>query len=355
MIDFSNHFSSSEASSDKSKRQDSVGQEDAYLSLEINPFASLPPMLQTSPVKQVMAVGGGKGGIGKSLITANLAISLSRMGHKVIAIDLDLGASNLHTTLGLDLPKRTLSDFLSSRTTSLDECLTPTEIPRLEILSGAQDRLGIANLSLNHKIKLFENFRKLPADYLIFDLGAGTNINTIDFFLYSDLSIILLLPEPTAIENAYRFIKSAYYRRLMLSPALSSIQGLIKSAMDSKNAQGITTPADLFREVNVQNPEMGMRLKEEIQRFTPKLITNQTRTQTDVEIGFSIKTVCKKYFGIEMNYIGYLDYDSSAWQSVRRKRPLILEFPNSRLVSSLERIAYTLTRKYDDEKNSLLL
>jgi len=82
-------------------------------------------------------------------------------------------------------------------------------------------------------------------------------------------------------------------------------------------------------------------------------MVNQARTQTDVDIGFSVKTVCKKYFGIDMDYVGYLDYDSAVWQAVRRKRPLMQEFPNSKLVSSLERMVQYLVKRHGHQRNDL--
>lgn len=317
-----------------------------------NPFESL-AIPATSRVKQIWAIGGGKGGVGKSLIASSLAIALSRLGNKVVAIDLDLGGANLHTSLGVDLPRQTLSDFFSGRAESLQECVSPSGITNLEIISGAQDSVGVANLKHAQKVRLMESVRELDADYLVFDLGAGTNSNTVDFFLYSDLGLIVLLPEPTSIENAYRFIKSTYYRRLRLSPKLAEVRELITMAMDAKNPMGIRTPSDLFREVNKVNPEAGMHLKQEIEKFRLKLIVNQARTQTDVDIGFSVKSVCKKYFGIEMDYVGYLDYDSAVWQAVRRKRPILLEFPNSQLVSSVERITNYLVKRHGQYRNSL--
>jgi flagellar biosynthesis protein FlhG len=310
-----------------------------------NPFDSITVPV-SSRIKQVWAIGGGKGGVGKSLVASSLAISLARQGNKVVAVDLDLGGANLHTTLGVDLPKQTLSDFFTRRVPSLDKCLAPTGIPNLDIISGAQDAVGVANVRHPQKVKLLQKLRELDADYLVLDLGAGTGANTLDFFLYADIGLIALLPEPTSIENAYRFIKSAYYRRLRLARNLAQIQPLIELAMDSKNALGIKSPADLFREVNKVSPEAGMRLKDEIEKFRPKLLINQARTQTDVDIGFSVKTVCKKYFGIDMDYIGYLDYDSAVWQAVRRKRPLMFEFPNSRLVSSIDRITQYLIKRH---------
>lgn len=321
---------------------------------ELNPFESL-AFSGTSRVKQVWASGGGKGGVGKSLVASSLAIALSRMGNKVIAVDLDLGGANLHTSLGVDLPKKTLSDFFKGRVQSLEECVSATSVPNLEIISGAQDAIGVANLRQEEKVQLLQKLRDLDADYLMIDLGAGTNYNTLDFFLYADIGLCTLLPEPTSIENAYRFIKSIYYRRLKLCPKLADIAPLVEMAMDAKNPMGIKTPSDLYREVSRTNPEASIILKEEIEKFRPKLIINQARTQTDVDIGFSIKSVCKKYFGIDMDYIGYLDYDSSVWQAVRRKRPLMLEFPNSRLVSSIERICQYLVKRHGHYRNQMFV
>lgn len=310
-----------------------------------SPTFSLPIPTQQTRVKQIWAVGGGKGGVGKSLLSSSLAISLSKLGLKVLAIDLDLGGANLHTTLGVDLPRQTLNDFFSERVSSLDSCVSPTSIPNIDIISGAQDSVAVTGITEQQKQKLLSSVREVDADYVIFDLGAGTSIHTLDFFLAADIQIVTFLPEPTSIENGYRFLKSAYYRRLLNHPGLTAVRPWIELAMDAKNNEGIRSPSDLFRAVNRHNPELGTLLKTEIEKFKPRLILNQVRTQSDIEIGFSIKTVCKKYFGIDVDYLGYLDYDSSVWQAIRRKRPVMLEFPNSKLVSSIERLVDYLVKK----------
>ncbi|MEK6580058.1 MAG: P-loop NTPase, partial [Bdellovibrionota bacterium] len=307
-----------------------------------------------SRIKQIWAIGGGKGGVGKSLIASSLAVSLARQGNRVTAIDMDLGGANLHTTLGVELPKQTLSDFFNQSDSSLENFLIPTGIPYLQLISGAQDSVSIANIQFDQKVQLLQKIRELNTDYIVIDLGAGTGFNTIDFFLYADIGLVTVLPEPTSIENAYRFIKSAYYRRLLHSKNLKDIRPLIHSAMDSRNAMNLKSPSDLFREVNRAHPELGTALKREIELFRPKLVVNQARTQSDVDIGMSIKTICKKYFGIDMEYIGFLDYDSAVWQAVRRKRPFMLEFPNSKLVSNIERMVTYLTKRCGNYKNELI-
>lgn len=294
-------------------------------------------------LKKIWAVGGGKGGVGKSLVSANTAICLALMGHKVVAVDLDLGGANLHTCLGLPIPSVTLSDYVSKKVTNFEELLVPTPISNLKIISGAQDELGMANLKHMHKNQIIQKLHELDADYILFDLGAGTAFNTIDFFITADKGILVVLPEPTSIENTYRFIKSVFYRRLKMIDGIQEIEPMIEEAMNAKlSSGGTTSPADLVRKISEMNPEIGMRIKNEMAHFRPNLIINQVRSQADIDIGYSIQSICRKYFGIEMTFPGYLDYDQSVWQSVRKRKPLLIEYPNSKLVNNFDRIVTRL-------------
>lgn len=300
------------------------------------------PNVKSGSKQKVWAIGGGKGGVGKSLVSANVSICLALMGYKVVTVDLDLGGANLHTCLGIPIPEKTLSDYLSKKVSNLNELVVPTPINNLYIISGAQDELGIANLKNMHKNKLLSKLNEIDADFVLFDLGAGTTFNTLDFFISSHQGILVVLPEPTSIENTYRFIKSVYYRRLKMIEDLLDIQPIINQAMNAKISSPQSTPVDLIKKVIEINPEMGMKLQAEIQKFRPRLIMNQVRSQSDIDLGFSIKSVCKRYFGIDLEYVGYLDYDSSVWQSVKKRRPLLMEFPNSRLVNNFDKIVHRL-------------
>ncbi|MBT5095740.1 MAG: AAA family ATPase [Halobacteriovoraceae bacterium] len=290
---------------------------------------------------KVWSIGGGKGGVGKSLVTANVSICLALMGYKVIAIDLDLGGANLHTCLGIPIPERTLSDYLSKKVRDLKDLVTPTPIQNLSIISGAQDDVGIANLKQMQKAKILSKLSELDADFILLDLGAGTTFNTLDFFISADQGVLTALPEPTSIENTYRFIKSVYHRKLKMIEDLLELGPIIDQAMNAKISQN-STPADLVNRVIEINPEVGHKLKAEISRFVPKLIINQVRTQADIDIGFSMKIICRKYFGIDLDYVGYLEYDATVWQSVKKRKPLLMEFPNSGLVGNFDRIVHHL-------------
>lgn len=288
--------------------------------------------------KEIWAIGGGKGGIGKSLITGNIGIQLSRLKKKVLVVDADLGGANLHTTLGLGVPNHTLSDFLSRRVAGIQDVIIQTDIPNLSFISGAQDFLEAANPNYAQKSRLLRQLATIDADYILLDLGAGTSFNILDFFLFADHGILVVLPEPTAIENAYRFIKSAFYRKFKKVASDPMVKEIIDVAMDQKNEMGIRTPSELIARVQKMNPEAGAALEREVLKFRPKLVVNQVRTKTDIQLGFSIRSVCQNYFGITMDYLGYVENDDCVWQSIRNRRPLSLEYPFSRPVRCIERI-----------------
>lgn len=141
----------------------------------------------------------------------------------------------------------------------------------------------------------------------------------------SDGGILVVTPEPTSIENTYRFLKSAFYRRLRQSVASLSVKSLIDHAMNGKNEAGIHNPYELFREAKRLNPEDANRMVEETEAFHPNLILNQVQSKKDIEMGFSIRTACQKYFGIHLHYLGYVVFDSEVGHSIRKRRPLVLE------------------------------
>jgi flagellar biosynthesis protein FlhG len=257
----------------------------------------------------------------------------------VVLVDLDLGGANLHTCLGLEQSgSKTLTDLFSPDVKNLNDLAVPTNIQNLSLISGAQDSLNVANLPHAQKQKLLNKLRLLPFDYIVLDLGAGTSYNTLDFFLAADVGILVVLPEPTSIENAYRFIKSTFYRKLKNIEYLYDARSLVDATMSKKNELGIKTPADLLRALEEQYPEVGSKVRSAINRFDIKLVVNQARTEIDNEVGYGVRNVCKKYFGFNLDFLGVLEYDSAVWQSVRRKRPLSIEFPSSPLIPAMQKM-----------------
>jgi flagellar biosynthesis protein FlhG len=300
---------------------------------------------QVKDSKIIWTIGGGKGGSGKSFITANIGICLSQLGSRVILIDADLGGANLHTFLGINPPGLTLSDFIKRRVSRLHEVLIPTEIPNLQLLTGAQDLLNAVDSKSVQKRKLLRSIQHLESDYILVDLGAGNAVSVLDFFLMSDGGILVVTPEPTSIENTYRFLKSAFYRKLRQSVSSHPVKVLIDGAMDRKNEVGIQNPYELIKVVRSINEEEAKRLEVEVETFQPNLILNQVRSRKDIEIGFSIRSACQKYFGIRLHYLGYVVYDQDVGYSVRRRRPLVLENTHSRAAQCVTEIASKLASR----------
>ena len=163
---------------------------------------------------KLWSIGGGKGGIGKSMVSLGLGISLARLGKKVILIDGDLGGANLHTLMGVRYPHVTLEHFLMKKVDRLEDTIIPTQVEGIGLICGADDILGSANPTYSQKIRLLNQIEALPAQYVLLDLGAGTAFNLLDFFNYSPGKIVLFTSQTTSLQNAYGFIKSALYRKI---------------------------------------------------------------------------------------------------------------------------------------------
>lgn len=275
--------------------------------------------------RRLVSVGGGKGGIGKSLISANLGIELARRGKRVVLVDADLGGANLHTTLGIDLPRRTLSDFIERKVARIEDAVTPTGVPNLGLVSGALDHLDAANPRYAQKMRFLRHVQQMDVDYAILDLGAGTHSNVLDFFLVSDHGVLVLVPEPTAVENAYRFVKAAFWRRMRNVAQVYGYDPLLRKIMESGTFK---SPVELVATVAERDPDAGANLARHLAAFRPRLVVNQARTPQDADIGLAVKAAWRKYFGLEMDYLGYIPYDDEMWRAVRSRRPLLVERPD---------------------------
>jgi flagellar biosynthesis protein FlhG len=291
---------------------------------------------------RLIPVGGGKGGVGKSFIVANLAASLARMGHRVVAVDGDLEGPNLHTCVGIPKPRASLADFVAQREEDLGKLILDTPIPNLQLIAATDGNLATPQPTQSRRVRLMRELRELDVDFVFLDLGAGTHAAVMDYFMIGDDGVIVIAPEPTSVENAYGFVRSAFYRRLRLAMASHDMRKIVTIAMDQRNERGIRTPLELLREIERLDPAEGARFVETMRAFRPRLIINDVRTAEDIKLGFSIQSVCRKFFGIEAEYLGYVNHDEFARRSIRAKRPLIDVYPRSDAAIYISRIARKL-------------
>ena len=300
------------------------------------------PAPATRRSARMIPVGGGKGGVGKTFLVANLATALARSGYRVVAADGDLEGANLHTCLGVAQPRSSLADFVAGRESDLAKLLVDTPIRNLRILAATSGNLAAAQPGHAQRVRLMRQLRQMDADIVLVDLGAGTHPAVMDYFMIGENGLVVITPEPTSIENAYAFIRAAFYRRLRLAMVSHDVQQVVTLAMDERNERGIRTPLDLLREVRSMDPAEGARFVETMRSFRPRIVINDVRSAADVRLGFSVRSVCRKYFGIEAEYLGYVNHDEAVRHSVIGRRPLVDADPRCDAAIYIARVARKL-------------
>jgi len=306
--------------------------------------------------KKIWAIGGGKGGVGKSYVAGNLGILLAQKGHNVVLADLDLGGANLHTWLGVSNPIKGITEFIERDIPDLKKLLIPTDMSGLRLISGAKDGVEIANMKHTQKRRFVTALRQLDADYIVIDLGAGTAYNTVDFFLLADSQIIIVIPEPTSIENAYRFLKNSFYRQILHNSEKFRMKSTIKNILRKDNPFNINTPKQLIAYMNQLGGNAAVFIEEQQQLFMPSIILNQVRSEKEKKIGVAMEKACLKYFNLNVKISGYLDFDETVRQSVIDREPLAKNSLESVPVQQLSIICEKLLKeeKEGTKKNNLL-
>jgi flagellar biosynthesis protein FlhG len=179
--------------------------------------AKSPIIKQPESRARVITVTSGKGGVGKTNLTVNLALALANLGQKVLVIDADLGLANVEFVLGLT-PRYSLLNLLDDGYNISDVVM---DGPRgIKFMSGGSGIYQLANLSdtqiqkIINQVVLFDNW----ANIILIDTGAGLHRNVLNFVMAADEVIIITTPEPTAIADAYAIMKaySAHYGRAPL-------------------------------------------------------------------------------------------------------------------------------------------
>ncbi len=286
----------------------------------------------------VWAVGGGKGGVGKSVVTSSLAIALARRGERCVLIDADLGGANLHTILGMRPPRQSLTHFFTGEAKQLEDVACPGPVPNLQLISGAQALLEIANPSHSRKEKLLRHIHRLDVDHVFLDLGAGSSFTVLDFFLTASRGILIVVPEPTSIENAYYFLKAAFFRSLRQVAQRGGMREVVLEALRQRS-QRPASPRELLALVQEIDPSAGSLFGEEARRFRPMLIVNQARTQEHRRIGSDISVACREYLGVELEPLGALERDECVRAAVSERVPVLMRFPASCFARDLSQLA----------------
>ena len=303
------------------------------------PAASRPVRASSPYGTSIWSVGGGKGGVGKSLVASNLALALSKQGKKVLLVDADLGAANLHTFLGIDGGKGALSSFLKDEISDIGSLISRTPFPNLDLISGAKDSLDVADVRNAQVRRLREALKKVEYDYAVLDIGPGTSSNLLDMFLMGNEGVILSTPEPTTIENNYRFLKCLFLRKIKSiadSQEDGVLNGMLQKIFSDRWSQRVKTVSDIIEQLTMLDFDQGRLLKEDLSATSISMIMNQTKREEDNLMGPSIQRACADYFGMDIGYLGSVAYEDCVSESIRTRRPLVMNYSASRAAKSLE-------------------
>jgi len=302
--------------------------------------------MKTTPI--IIPVAAGKGGVGKSLLSANLSIALAPAGHRTLALDLDLGGSNLHHFLGVNNQFPGIGDFLKARRAELVDLIVPTSIPKLNFIPGDGKTPFMANIAYTQKLKLIRRIEKLPAEYIILDLGAGSAFNTLDFFGLGKHGITVTTPDYPAIISMLGFLKSfllrAIGRNIVKNRSASRrLKELLSNPIENQAPSIETLKKELVRE----EPEVEALISKTYRECRPRIIFNRGTGPDDSKMASQISSSLHNILNIEADYFGFIFEDRQVNRSVRKRVPLLTSFPDSLAAQSIVRVADRIVKYWD--------
>ena len=290
---------------------------------------------------QIIPIASGKGGVGKSLLSANLAITLGQAGKRVILADLDLGASNLHLVIGQFAAKKGIGTFITGES-SFEDIILPTEYENVSFIAGDSEIPGLSTLKIFQKKSIVKKFHELEnrCDYLIIDLGAGTHLTILDLFLLSPQGIVVTAPTVTATLNGYLFLKNAVFRLMATSFKKDSkaAKYLDNLKNDSASLQRLYIPK-LIEALRTADPESTAVFEQKMTQFHPRLVMNMIDEPKDADKALKIRRSCQQYLGIDVESLGVMYRDSLQDKALSARLPVVAYKPNAVISQAIYRIA----------------
>jgi flagellar biosynthesis protein FlhG len=274
-------------------------------------------------VATLISVASGKGGVGKSVVSTNLALALAKTGQSVLLADLDVGGADAHILFGQLNPPVTLTDFLNKRVARLDDVALPVSChPTLRLIAGTGETLATANMPYARKKRLMNHFQHLDAAVVVIDIGAGTNYHALDFFLMADVHLAVTTPEPTAVLDLYRFIKLAAIRRVLASFLTRSPMSEVLSNRDFASVEEVM---DVAGATDAEGREVAAAA---LRSFRPGLIVNRTSGRSKINVLY-LRKILQDYVGGDLLLLGEIPEDPAVSESVRNFLPVIEAAPAS--------------------------
>jgi flagellar biosynthesis protein FlhG len=301
-------------------------------------------MVSTEKKKaEIWAVGGGKGGTGKSFVISSAGIYLALKGKRVVLIDADLGGANLHTFLGINRPRRSLTDFFENKS-PLTALVVDSGVKNMGLVAGPIYSLAPDSIKYTQKLKFLRHIRALRADYVLIDLGAGIHFNTIDTFLTADKMLAVIVPEIISIENMYYFMKNALYRKLVRSLSSQGYRNLVENTWKDRRQYSIENLSHLIDHLRRRSNPISEIVDREVATFRVNLVLNKARSSQDIRVGTSVKSICIKYLGLDARYVGYVEHDNFISRATNKRQAYMTAHSASRCAKEIEAVVENLRK-----------
>jgi len=301
---------------------------------------------------RIIPVASGKGGVGKSLIAANLGVAFAQAGQRVVLADMDLGASNLHLVLGYQSPKAGIGTFLNDTKSDFREVIADTDVRGLRFIPGDTEIPGTANLKTFQLRALVKRFLALreETDILILDLGAGTHQSILDFFLLSGQGIVVSAPAVTAVLNAYVFLKNTVFRLMFTvfnkgSPARAYLEKVRK---DGTGSHRLYIPK-MLPEIKKIDRNSYNNFTTHMSHFHPRLIMNLIDDPKDADVAMKLRRSCEEYLDLKIEHLGVVYRDVVQDTALSSRLPILLYKPQSVLSQAIYRIADKILQSDEDD------
>ncbi len=300
------------------------------------------PASRGQPASNLLIVGGGKGGVGKTCFAVNIAVAIARKGWRVVLVDADLSCSNIEDVLGAASSSR-LDEFFRTREDSeLARLVSDTRYENLRLISGTTGLLDVANPRRQQKSAFMRELRRLDADLVIVDLDAGAHLNTLDFFLMTDTQGVLIInPEKTSIDNAYKFLRAALFRKIERFYQAPEVAMLLKRNQTLPEFLERVSKTTVFSKATRE--QVCGEIVALARALKPKIVVNRAHTPYEAQVAANI--LCKlanQDLMIRPDRLGFLFFDRHVTEAVNSGVPFVVSHPKLKISSCVGDIANRL-------------
>ncbi len=294
----------------------------------------------------ILPVASGKGGVGKSMLTANLAAALALAGQRTVAADLDLGGSNLHSWLHLPNTHPGIGDFIKRRLSDLAGFIVPTAIEHLHFLPGDGRMPFMAGIGYAQKMKLLRGLQEIQADFLLLDLGAGSGLNTLNFFALAPRGLLVTTPEPTAIMNCLTFLKNFLFHLISAEVRHTpELHDLIQEAFYRPISENPLSVSELLETIQTRHAAVAQALEALCRKFRPAIVVNLTGSEDSQVQVQRISRVIREMLMLEVDFWFAVPHDDTLKTALRGSEVFIKACPDAAAAISIKELARKLCER----------